>query len=125
MITATFYVSIAEEPCKIAAAFPGGVPWEGNITPRIHVMMNGSPRNDPESGEFVVPRVRDPRFSRSAALVALYPDQIVVLTNKGPLSEISLAEIIGLKLFDSRLTAFLAHPEFEWDQLGAFAGVDF
>jgi hypothetical protein len=125
MITATYYVTIVEEPRKIAAAFPAGAPWEGNITPRIYVMTNGSPRNDPESGEFVVLRVRDLRFSRSAALVALYPDQIAVLTNKDPLSGTSLAERIGLTLFESRLTAFLAHPEFEWDQLGAFAGVDF
>lgn len=119
-------MSIADDPKRISDRFPDGAPWDGNITPRMYVMKDGEPRNDPETGKFEIPRIRDDRFARSAALLALYPEQInLLLSGQGGTDGSSLGDDLGIELYSSRETAFLAHPEFEWDRLGKFAGVDF
>ena len=95
------------------------------MTPRVYVMMDGPAENDPESGQFFIPRIRDPRFVRTAALVALQEEAFVLLTDPDPVSGRSVLQEIDVQLYGSREEAFLAHPEFEWDRLGKFSGIDF
>lgn len=124
MSKATFCVSVVEDPARIRERYPDGAPWKSNITPRVYVMMDGDPYNDPESGVFVVPRVRDPRFTRSAALIALYPEVLAQLRAPHEAHE-TLQAALGITLFPNREEAFIAHPELSWNLLGVIAGVDF
>lgn len=117
----SYFVSIAEDPERIRRYFPEGVPWA--ITPRVYVMKDGPPRNDPESGRFEVPRIRDSRFTRTAAIVALRPKHLKMLSEPPDGDEgVTLAESLEIQLYPSREAAYVAHPEFEWRKLGVFAG---
>lgn len=120
----TYKVIVAKDPALISKEFPTGAPWEGSITPRIRKMTDGVPQNDPETGRFSVPRVFDPEYTKTAAVVALTEETLAALYEANE-SGVPTYERLSLELYDSRAAARPEHPELDWDSLGYFAGVDF
>lgn len=116
---AIYRVSVVKDPQLIRDYFPDGAPWEGSITPRIRRMLDGKPRNDPETGEYSIPRISDPRNAKTAALIALTPEQFERLKETDE-TGLSLMDRLGMKLYESRDAAMQEHPELEWSQLATF-----
>ena len=112
-------ISVVNDPKTIKECFPDGPPWQGRMTPTIHVMKDGEPLNNPETGEFQIPRVQDPSYTKTASRVR-FPSELIEQLVGEEAGKSSLLEKLGMELFDNVDAARRAHADFDWSKLGVF-----